>query len=378
MKNDFLEYYGRYNISPVKQDIQNIDIHFARRKKLYRQCGVPVLAFRDADVLEVGPGGYNTLAFFQWNCRHVDLVEANETGRREMQKLFEKHAISTGQYKIFPCKIEDYLTDKKYDIVIAEGFLSHIYNQEEVINKLSGLVDENGIIVITCCDDVCFFIELMKRLVALFLTRNISDYNQKTEYLADFFKPQLDTLKGVSRSAKDWVQDQILNPAGVNGMELTMSQAVDYFGEAFDLLGCSPRMFTDYSWYKDIWYDCKSEIKEQFNRKRLSLLSASMPEAILPIETANILVQHFESIKKLATDYEKTKNICRIDEILWEMDLVEKDIPQNFDNEFKLVFCEIKEILYCVQREEELDMEKYPHFFSAFGRTLQYMSFVKK
>lgn len=57
MKNDFLEYYGRYNISPVKQDIQNIDIHFARRKKLYRQCGVPVLAFRDADVLEVGPGG---------------------------------------------------------------------------------------------------------------------------------------------------------------------------------------------------------------------------------------------------------------------------------------------------------------------------------
>lgn len=295
-----------------------------------------------------------------------------------MQKLFEKHAISTGQYKIFPCKIEDYLTDKKYDIVIAEGFLSHIYNQEEVINKLSGLVDENGIIVITCCDDVCFFIELMKRLVALFLTRNISDYNQKTEYLADFFKPQLDTLKGVSRSAKDWVQDQILNPAGVNGMELTMSQAVDYFGEAFDLLGCSPRMFTDYSWYKDIWYDCKSEIKEQFNRKRLSLLSASMPEAILPIETANILVQHFESIKKLATDYEKTKNICRIDEILWEMDLVEKDIPQNFDNEFKLVFCEIKEILYCVQREEELDMEKYPHFFSAFGRTLQYMSFVKK
>ena len=137
-------------------------------------------------------------------------------------------------------------------------------------------------------------------------------------------------------------------------------------------------MFTDYSWYKNIWYDYKSEIKEQFGRKRLSLLQAGMPEVILPIETTNILVQHFESIKKLATDYEKTRNICRVGEILNEMDLIEKNMPQNFEDEFKLVFYEIKKILYCVQREEEVDMNAYPHFFSAFGRTLQYMSFVKR
>ena len=57
MKNDYLEYYGEYHISPVKQNIDDIKVHYERRKKLYRQCGIPTLAFRNAEILEVGPGG---------------------------------------------------------------------------------------------------------------------------------------------------------------------------------------------------------------------------------------------------------------------------------------------------------------------------------
>lgn len=57
MKNDFLEYYGEHSISPVKQDIADLNLHLERRKKLYRQCGIPVLAFRDAEILEIGTGG---------------------------------------------------------------------------------------------------------------------------------------------------------------------------------------------------------------------------------------------------------------------------------------------------------------------------------
>ncbi len=66
MRNDYLDFYGKHYISPVKQDIGNINLHYDRRKKLYRQCGIPVIAFRDADILEVGPGGGGTthLLFF--------------------------------------------------------------------------------------------------------------------------------------------------------------------------------------------------------------------------------------------------------------------------------------------------------------------------
>lgn len=57
MQNDQLEYYVGHNISPEHQNIENIEIHYARREKLYRQCGIPLIAFRDAEILEVGPGG---------------------------------------------------------------------------------------------------------------------------------------------------------------------------------------------------------------------------------------------------------------------------------------------------------------------------------
>lgn len=62
MKNDFLKYYGEKNISPVKQDISDLQLHCRRREKLYRQLGLPFCLFKDKNILEVGPGsGYNTL-----------------------------------------------------------------------------------------------------------------------------------------------------------------------------------------------------------------------------------------------------------------------------------------------------------------------------
>lgn len=64
-KNDHLDFYGEHHISSVKQVISEIEVHYERRTKLYRQCGISTLVFRNAEILEVGHGGgYNTLAFF--------------------------------------------------------------------------------------------------------------------------------------------------------------------------------------------------------------------------------------------------------------------------------------------------------------------------
>ena len=379
MKNDFLEYYGKYNVSPVTQDISDIDIHYMRRQKLYRQCGIPLIAFRNADILEVGPGGgYNTLAFFYWGVKHVDLVEANPQGIDDMQKLFEKYKVPKGKHTIFKGKIEDFVSEKKYDFVIAEGFLPNIYNQKDVIDKLQDLVAINGIIVITCSDHVCMFIESIKRLIGILLSKDLEAYEDKVEYLADIFEPQLNKLRGVSRNAKEWVQDQILNPAGINGKELSLMQAVKYLGDDFDILGSSPQMFTDYSWYKDIWYDYKRDYEEQFGKKRLSLLQANTSEIILPMEQADKLVVHFENIKNLAAKCENTLQMNYIGKILEEMKSMSKIASQYLSEDFMKVFYEIEDVLSIVQKDEKVVMEKYTHFFQAFGRTQQYIAFAKK
>lgn len=379
MKNDFLEYYGTHSISPVRQNISDFGLHMERRRKLYRQCGIPVLAFRDAEILEVGTGGgYNTLAFFHWNVKHADLVEANPQGIRDMRRLFAEHNIPVESYSIFESMIEDYKTDKKYDIVIAESFLPYVYNQKEIINKLKTLVNEDGIIVITCIDDVCMFIEAMKRLAAVFVSSGIEEYGKKVQYLADFFRPQLCKLRGVSRSAEEWVQDQILNPAGINGMELSLAQAIEYFEDGFDILGSSPCMFTDYSWYKDLWYDYKADYKDQFARKRMSLLQANMREVILPLNVAEILTCSFKNVKKLAAEYEKTYSIGKIEKIIGVLDDAYDTISEYFDEGFVKVFLEIRDMLVCIQKSGLVEMDKYPNLFCAFGRTQQYISFVKK
>lgn len=323
-------------------------------------------------------GGYNTLAFFKWNVKHADLVEANPQGIDDMKILFKKYEVPNNKFSIFQSNIENFQTNKRYDIIIAEGFLPNMYNQREVIRQLQDLLVSGGIVVITCIDNVSMFIEAMKRLVGIWLSMDIKEYNDKVEYLARVFEPQLHRMKGVSRSAKEWVQDQILNPAGINGTELSLVQAIEYFGEKFDILGSSPQMFTDYSWYKDIWYDYKKDYKAQFAEKRLSLLQANTPEVILPIEQADKLVSHFVNIKHLAAEYEKTLEMDNIEKIIDEMLIMKEMASQYLSDSFMNVFREIMDIVGNIRRNKGVIMEEYPLFFEAFGRAQQYIAFVKK
>ncbi len=379
MGNDQIKYYGERNISPERQNIDDIQLHYARRNKLYRQCGLPEMAFRNAEMMEVGPGGgYNTLAYFQWGCKHIDLIEGNPQGIRDMKMLFAERKIPKERYDIFNCLIEDYQTDRRYDIIVAEGFLPILDNQKEVVDKLKTLSGTKGIIVITCVDKVGFFIESMKRLVGVVAVRNISGFEEKVKYLTDLFKPQLAKLRGMSKLPEDWVKDIIVSPVVNNGIELSLGQAIRMFQDDFDILGTSPQMFTDYSWSKDIWYDYKKDCLEQFNQKRLSLLMAGMPEVILPPDDAKVLVKGFEDIKDAEAVYENTSEMAKINEIIEILYSMDELLQKYFANDFMSVFYEIRDALLCIQKDEDVNMENYPNFFKAFGRTQQYISFVKK
>ena len=378
MENDYLIYYGEKEISPVHQDISDIELHYERRRKLYRQLGIPLLAFRHASILEVGPGsGYNTLALFNMSTGggHVDLVEANPQGICDMEALFPKYGIDPCRYSMHPCKIEEFCSDQQFDIVIAEGFLQNLSNQEDIIEKLLSLTKPGGIVVVTCTDDVSMFVEAIKRLIGCILTKDVESFEEKTEILVKAFAPQLQTLRGVSRSARDWVQDQLMNPAGINGCEMSLLDAMDMFGDRVHVLGSSPGMFKDYSWYKDVWFDVKEDFRQQFRRKRLSLLLAGMPEVVLDTGLVDDLAGCFKRIKGMAASYENEPEEGLLDEIRAILKQIETDV-NDIDDAFATVFHEIQ----CLLEDAivgTVDMGKYPHFSSAFGRTQQYIAFEK-
>lgn len=107
------------------------------------------------------------------------------------------------------------------------------------------------------------------------------------------------------------------------------------------------------------------------------MLQANAPERILSIEQSNSLTEHFVSIKNLAAKYEKTLEIDYINKIIEELGFVQKLAKQFLDDKFINILQEIVQLLYCIQRNEKVIMENYPQFFGAFGRTQQYISFVK-
>ena len=208
------------------------------------------------------------------------------------------------------------------------------------------------------------------------MTKDIKSYDEKVSYLVKIFTPQLKNLRGVSRPPKDWVQDQLLNPTGANGEYMSLAEATTLFGEEFYVLGSSPRIFTDYSWYKDIWFDTKQAIYDEFRQKNLSFLLAGSKEVILAPETADELVKLFTKANALAADYEHSLN----DNILVKnTDLLSSMIPKLTDlsDEFKTIFEEIV-IALKDAKENNIDFAKYPNFSAAFGRSMQYIAFEKK
>lgn len=311
--------------------------------------------------------------------KKIDLIEPNRKGINDMFQLFLKHEIDKECYNIINCKIEEFTTNSKYDIIIAESFLPALVNKKEVIDNLIKLTNERGIIVITCIDEIGFFIEQMKRLIGHVLTSNIKDFSKKTEKLCEIFEPQLNLLQGVSRNVVDWVQDQLINPAN-NTSTLSLEEAIVYLGQEFDVLGSSPNLFVDYSWYKDIDFDYKKEYKKQFSVKRHNLLMCGLEETFLLPEENEYLLNNIRAIRQYAIDYERSYDKNNIKSIIYYLNNI-LHIMKRIDSKLYKVVIELNEILTTLLNKGDqlnIDLSKYKNFFSAFSRSQQYISFVKK
>ena len=58
----FVGFYESNNISPVSQDISDLNKHFQRRNSLFRSLGILPSLVKGIKVLEFGPGsGHNAL-----------------------------------------------------------------------------------------------------------------------------------------------------------------------------------------------------------------------------------------------------------------------------------------------------------------------------
>lgn len=381
MGNVNLDFYEEYQMAPeVREDEESF---CKKRQKLYRQLGIPLISFRNAEVVEFGPNrGYNALTLLTGfygkidGIQHIDLVEPNPYGREEMQKLFQDRQIPEERYSIYPDMLEDFkCIDKKYDFIIAEEFIHCIETWKDLIEGIKSNASDNTIIIVTCTSEIGLYIERMKRLAARYMVRDLSDREEKLKELERIFEPQLRSLKWMSRSFRSYILDMFFDEILWCENVMSIVDAIDAFGEEYDLLGCSQNIFIDHSWFKDISYDYISSYKEQYHKKKHMYMTAGyVQEEIRTIQENNELEQAVIKANRMAASYEKdqTLDLCAFQTVIESVTkYARNERVERFNKEFL-------EILRKLDKKESVNLSDYTVWSETFGEGSQYVSFVKK
>lgn len=372
MANTMLDFYLNNQITTEHIDFEHWNEYIIKRKNLYRQLGIPMLAIRGSRILEIGPGvGHNSIPLVIEGAKHIDLVEPNPIAIKELENNFKSMGITDELYNIHPVTLEEYSTDEKYDIVIAEGYVQSAQNWKEFMLLLKSYTKENSIVIVTCMDEIGLYLERMKRFVGQYLVRDILDFNTKKDKLVSIFAESLKQLKGMTRSVEEYVLDMILCDTSIHEEYMTMKDAMLLFKGEFDVLGCSQNMFTDYSWYKDIDYDYIESYVNQYDCKRnMFLVAGEYEECEYGADTNNRLSSLIREANRRTCDVEQ--NGKRLDEVYEVIDQITECINNLTVKKYNE---QLKAILLEIESNINVDLEKFTVWNQKFGKTMQYISF---
>jgi len=375
--NPYIEFYDENKISPVSQDISDFNKHMLRREQLYRYLGLPAMAFADKRVMEIGPGGgYNSLCLLEWGAR-LDLIEPNPTAQTELEALFNERHINPDRWSLYKMRIEEYIPDGLFDIVIAEGFLPGVINQQEIIERIAHLVKKGGVAAVTCLDEISrFFDSILRRAIGLYLIQQQQavSFAEKVDLLSRAFAKHLASLKYSSRPIRDWAADNLLNP-DIYSEQMSIEECLAYFGNDFEVLGTSPDFFCNTNWYKNIDYNGRESIIEQFRCKRHLLMMSGMEESVNEPATNRKLLDKCRKMKQLVKRWEDDPARMVVNEAI----SILEDINSNTGNIDKRVNQAIAEAI-TLFGDPDIDENKVAQagsLGSAFGKTM-YVSLTRR
>ena len=99
------------------------------------------------EILVAGCGTYQAaiVAVRNSNC-HVTGIDVSDNSIKIQNSVIEKEGINNVELKV--CAITDYVTDKKFDLIICSGVLHHLENPNDNLAHLAGLLKNDGVMTI--------------------------------------------------------------------------------------------------------------------------------------------------------------------------------------------------------------------------------------
>lgn len=265
-----LSYYKEHGISPVKYRSDDRAEHFERRDSLYRSLGLPPLAFKGVDVLEVAPGsGQNSLYVACCGPAHFDLVEPNPAGRADIEAAYASIDVAHTVPVLHHLMLQEFEPARTFDIVLCENWLGALPEEVSLIRKLVTLVAPGGALVLTVVPLAGFFPNVMRKLIALRLMEPAQSFEARTELMLTAFGPHLATIRAMTRSHRDWVHDCMINPHYLH-VALPLPTVLEAIGAQMEVLATYPRMSVDWRWFKGLTGEAR-----QFNELQLEAFSTA-------------------------------------------------------------------------------------------------------
>ncbi|WP_078124249.1 class I SAM-dependent methyltransferase [Leptospira alexanderi] len=271
MEIPFVDFYNKNNISPVSQNITDLEKHYYRRESLYISLGILPRYINNRKIIEFGPGsGHNAVYTASLNPKLYTLVDGSRVGYRATKERFKDQ----DNIEVIHALFQDFSSEIQYDMVIAEGCLPHQAEPLLLMNHICKFVDKKGIFLITTSNGVSYLSETLRRLMRdRFLSPNEMTKKQ-LDLLIPIYQPHLKTLLNMSRPVEDWILDSIIQPLQHVKL-LSIPDVINHLDGRFEVLGSSPKFIEDWRWYKDINSKTKGYNQVALNsyyRKNLNFL----------------------------------------------------------------------------------------------------------
>jgi SAM-dependent methyltransferase len=374
----YLSYYGERNIIPVRQDIENLPRHMARRQALYRHLGIQPLALRGCAVLEFGPGtGDNALYTASCGPALYVLVDGNPASNCALAEKIEQGLLPRDRIECRAADIREYADTRRFDVVLCEGVIPMQADPAGFTSHVASFVAPGGILVITTMSPASILAEICRRVLKPFFTSLSLEEDRLFQELVRFFQPDLRSLPGMSRRHEDWILDNILNP-WPRHCTFTIPQAIDTLDQEFDVLGTSPCFVQDWRWYKSIpehaqgWNDITRAEYNRWAEYLLDYRARPGSPGRLPMANLDAACEHAVEIQHNIWHSNSLESVPDFLDILRRIGEMVKGEMSGTAGAIEDFSEGVKQLL------EGSPAPNFRNFRAWFGRGQQYVSFTRR
>lgn len=207
------EYYETQGILPTVASLPNtaaLRLYVSQREKIFLEnLHLPPDVFKGADVLEFGPdSGENALVLANWGAK-LTLVEPNPRAWPMIVGNFKKFKLEDHLDLLFKGSLQQFQSRRKFDFIVAEGFLSTLHPASLWINLFRKLLKPGGFLLLSHMEASGMMFDLLWKAAYC----RMKGLTKLPPLLAakELFLTKWETVPH-TRSFESWVMDVLENP----------------------------------------------------------------------------------------------------------------------------------------------------------------------